>query len=706
MLLDRFGMWNNGMIGNSGMVQVDGLMCRIASSPAELAYLSLLSDNVAMRLALLSCRITFLKGGFPFSPHPICLLCKPFAPSLLDALTIDRHAGCCALFREPATLDLAAFAGYFHLVALSAFHSAGFASYDGAILPLASSELPILVKMDGLVESPVDLWCCRFGVMLMWPIRQVWMSPMIGLRFVARSVWSWVVWWACHALIYRYTPTSDQPKMSGSNKGCHDPKPISDGDIAVGHNVLPPVNGPSSSEAPAAHPSFVSWPSPEMTSQASYEIGIEYQGNPVRCSLCNRLGYSNSRCHLVLQPTGRVRQVQKHPSPLGESSKPLSPRLASKKVSGPQTPSPHCSNSFEALLGLREENSSVPCTDSNRRGVSVEESSKLIPAPPCIDVPSSGNEGRPVSIIRIVDQSSPPCFDNQDSRTVSHSQLEPTMPSGYVAHISLGQQIIPPDSNPLLSGCMPPTAVADFLSREVMESSDVRSSYTNNNVGVDSQKDTILPIPFASHGPPLSHQDRAWPSPPSSLLVVYSLSPPCPDSPSLTAPPSLALAFLNHPTLSASGDSKGSAVAGDTPRSPMNNEKDALESAGQVISFAGDREGLAPDLVIHQWLNMRADEKQLDPPVITCPISVVRIMVLLHLLQKRQVEFQCMANQNAEKKLISFPSDTTCPDHCVDVAPLGSPKKLLDQFDSDPSFIGTNVHYSNGENDNEHNLSR
>ncbi|GMH02120.1 hypothetical protein Nepgr_003959 [Nepenthes gracilis] len=78
---------------------------------------------------------------------------------------------------EPATLDLAVFASCFHLVALSVFHFAGFASYDGAILPLASSELSVLEKMDGLVESPVDPWCCRFGVTLTWPIRRVRMAP-------------------------------------------------------------------------------------------------------------------------------------------------------------------------------------------------------------------------------------------------------------------------------------------------------------------------------------------------------------------------------------------------------------------------------------------------------------------------------------------------------------------------------------------------
>ncbi|GMH13934.1 hypothetical protein Nepgr_015775 [Nepenthes gracilis] len=42
---------------------------------------------------------------------------------------------CLQCTREPATLNLAAFAGCFRLVALSAFHSAGFASYEGIILP-------------------------------------------------------------------------------------------------------------------------------------------------------------------------------------------------------------------------------------------------------------------------------------------------------------------------------------------------------------------------------------------------------------------------------------------------------------------------------------------------------------------------------------------------------------------------------------------
>ncbi|GMH21421.1 hypothetical protein Nepgr_023263 [Nepenthes gracilis] len=98
--------------------------------------------------------------------------------------------------------------------------------------------------------------------------------------------------------------------------------------------------------------------------------------------------------------------------------------------------------------------------------------------------------GRPVSIVSFVNQSRPPRFDNQDSRIVSHGQSNPTMPSGNVAHISLGQQIVPPDSNPLLSGCMPPTAAADSLPWEMLESYDVRPLCTNSNFGVDSQKDS------------------------------------------------------------------------------------------------------------------------------------------------------------------------------------------------------------------------
>ncbi|GMH04742.1 hypothetical protein Nepgr_006582 [Nepenthes gracilis] len=42
-------------------------------------------------------------------------------------------------------------------------------------------------------------------------------------------------------------------------------------------------------------------------------------------------------------------------------------------------------------------------------------------------------------------------------------------------------------------------------------------------------------------------------------------------------------------------------------------KKDASESAGQGISLARDREGLAPDLVIPQWSNRRDDEQQLNP---------------------------------------------------------------------------------------------
>ncbi|GMH14642.1 hypothetical protein Nepgr_016483 [Nepenthes gracilis] len=210
-----------------------------------------------------------------------------------------------------------------------------------------------------------------------------------------------------------------------------------------------------------------------MASHASYEICNEYQDNPIRCSLYNRLGHSNAHCSLALHPTGRVRQIQKHPSPLGASSKPLSPRLASKKVSSSQTPSPHYSNSFEALHGLYEESSPVPCLDSNSRGVSVLESSKLIPAPPCIEAPSSKNENRLVPIVRIVDQSSPPCFDNLESQNESHSQLEPTLPFGNVAQISLGQQTVPLDPNPLPSGCMPPMAVVVSLPHEGMVSSDI-----------------------------------------------------------------------------------------------------------------------------------------------------------------------------------------------------------------------------------------
>ncbi|GMH22958.1 hypothetical protein Nepgr_024801 [Nepenthes gracilis] len=42
-------------------------------------------------------------------------------------------------------------------------------------------------------------------------------------------------------------------------------------------------------------------------------------------------------------------------------------------------------------------------------------------------------------------------------------------------------------------------------------------------------------------------------------------------------------------------------------------KENASESADQWISLAGDREGLAPDLVIPQQPNRRDDEQQLDP---------------------------------------------------------------------------------------------
>ncbi|GMH07545.1 hypothetical protein Nepgr_009385 [Nepenthes gracilis] len=121
-------------------------------------------------------------------------------------------------------------------------------------------------------------------------------------------------------------------------------------------------------------------------------------------------------------------------------------------------------------------------------------------------------------IIRFVDQSCPPHVDNQDSRIVSQGHLNPTLPSGNVAHFnlpkktvahfSLGQLIVTQDSNPLPSGCLPPTTAAVSLQREVRESSDGRSLCANSNVGVDSQKDSSLPMPSTSHDPPLSHQDQ------------------------------------------------------------------------------------------------------------------------------------------------------------------------------------------------------
>ncbi|GMH06039.1 hypothetical protein Nepgr_007879 [Nepenthes gracilis] len=42
-------------------------------------------------------------------------------------------------------------------------------------------------------------------------------------------------------------------------------------------------------------------------------------------------------------------------------------------------------------------------------------------------------------------------------------------------------------------------------------------------------------------------------------------------------------------------------------------KEDALDSAGQEVSLAGDREDLEPDLVIPQSLNRRDDEQQLEP---------------------------------------------------------------------------------------------
>ncbi|GMH23414.1 hypothetical protein Nepgr_025257 [Nepenthes gracilis] len=207
----------------------------------------------------------------------------------------------------------------------------------------------------------------------------------------------------------------------GTNLICPDPLPITDGDAVFGTNALNPVTGPSTSASPpvswlsivgqnhpqadAPLPSSVrikSSPSPGMDFQASYEIGIEYQGNPVWCSLCNHLGYSSSCCLLAKQP----------------------------RSSG-----------------------------SARMDGSVVERNQTIFGPSCIEVSSSGTEGKLMSTVRIVDQCRSPCLDNIDSRIVPLGNLASQFAFGNVDPSSFEQQIGPPESHPPLSGCSPSSTV-------------------------------------------------------------------------------------------------------------------------------------------------------------------------------------------------------------------------------------------------------
>ncbi|GMH25375.1 hypothetical protein Nepgr_027218 [Nepenthes gracilis] len=91
---------------------------------------------------------------------------------------------------------------------------------DMAYSPAASVWLPcgIVRFVDFAKDGRLGRIACGSLVLLVWGQADVahlagMMSPMNCLRLVARSVWNWTSWRACHALIYRHTPTADQRKM-------------------------------------------------------------------------------------------------------------------------------------------------------------------------------------------------------------------------------------------------------------------------------------------------------------------------------------------------------------------------------------------------------------------------------------------------------------------------------------------------------------